>query len=385
MHRIAAYLAIVLLAAGMATGTAMSARADVLSVGVGLDLTGPGAAMGLDHRDGLVLWADEVNARGGILGQRVELRVLDHGGAPARAADIYEQLAAKGGSDWLLAPADDDAALAARDVAARHDRFLLAGAATADALWESDQGRVMGVLAPAGRQATDFLAMLVLAGVDRLAVAAPEGAYARAAFDGAVTWARRFDLSVVLAEQPVDGDWDGLVRRARQAGAQALAVFGRPDDAEAVALAVRRQGWRPMAVLATAGPCFPDFARRLGPAALGMFTLSLWEYDPKLEMVSDFTARFTRRFGRRPTWLAASAYSAGQVLEAAALRAGSTKADDVARAMASLDMVTVSGRFALEPDGQQWRQNPVVMQWRDDGRHVVWPPAFADARPSFAP
>ncbi len=378
MYRIAATLALVLLSAGLAG----QALAEAFSVGVGLGLTGPRAELARDHRDGLLLWVDDVNSRGGILDRNVELAVLDHGGDPLRTVAVYDKLA-EDTARWLLAPVDDDAALAATAWAQRHDRVLLAGAATADGLWADGNGRVLGVLTPASRQLTDFLAMLVLAGVDRLALAAPQGAYAETTFHGALIWARRFGMDVVLAEQPVSDGWDAVVERARRAGAQALAVCGDPDDAEAAVLAVRRLDWRPMAVMATKGPCLNDFGTRLGKAAEGVFTVSAWEYDPGLKDVSDFETRFETRFGRRPTFLAASAYAAGEILALAALRADSLDQAALIQAMRALDVMTVVGRFALEPDGRQARQTPVIIQWQHGRRHVVWPPALAQTRPAF--
>jgi len=379
VHRVAAILAIFLMSA-LAAG---QSRAEPFVIGIGLGLTGPGAAMATDHRDGLLLWVDDVNAHGGVLNKTVDLAVIDHGGDPQRAAAVYDQWAAGDDVDWLLAPSDDDAALAAAEAASRHGRPLLAGGATADALWKDGEGRVLGVLAPASGQMTDFLAMLVLAGADRLALVGAEGAYAEAAYQGTLTWARRFGMDVVLSERPVRGGWDAVAERARRAGAQAVAVCGQARDAEAAVLALRHAHWRPMAVMVTMGTG-DDFGLRLGQATEGVFTVSAWEYDPGLRDVSDFETRFQHRFGRRPTFMAASAYATGEVLAHAALRAGSTDREALYQALLSLDVMTVVGRFALEADGRQARQTPVVIQWQHGRRNVVWPPAFAKTQPVFA-
>ncbi|HSN19135.1 MAG TPA: ABC transporter substrate-binding protein [Usitatibacter sp.] len=54
--------------------------------------TGPSAQLGKDMRDGAMLYFDQVNARGGVFGRRIELKSLDDGYEPARAAANTKKL-----------------------------------------------------------------------------------------------------------------------------------------------------------------------------------------------------------------------------------------------------------------------------------------------------
>ena len=57
-------------------------------VGAVISQTGAHAELAQEYARGLDLWRDEVNAAGGLLGRRVELRVLDDGSQALRAGPL---------------------------------------------------------------------------------------------------------------------------------------------------------------------------------------------------------------------------------------------------------------------------------------------------------
>jgi len=70
-----------------------SVQADeVLKVGVALPLTGPLSKTASDMQNGIILAADEWNAKGGVLGKRIELIVEDDHGDPLVAERVAEDL-----------------------------------------------------------------------------------------------------------------------------------------------------------------------------------------------------------------------------------------------------------------------------------------------------
>src|SRR2546425_2468438 len=80
-----------------------AAQESALVVGAVISETGSHAAAAADYRKGLVLWADELNAAGGLLGRRIELRMKDDGSEAARAGREYAELIA-GGAQGLIGP-----------------------------------------------------------------------------------------------------------------------------------------------------------------------------------------------------------------------------------------------------------------------------------------
>src|SRR5262245_52278537 len=65
--------------------------------------TGPQAPLAAGYRKALLLWQDEVNAAGGLLGRRVELRLRDDGSQAVRSRAYYAQFIAEG-ADLLIGP-----------------------------------------------------------------------------------------------------------------------------------------------------------------------------------------------------------------------------------------------------------------------------------------
>lgn len=69
-----------------------AAFADTIKIGVNQPLTGPVAASGNYVTDGARIAAEEINAKGGLLGNQVELVIEDNKGNPTEAAAVAEKL-----------------------------------------------------------------------------------------------------------------------------------------------------------------------------------------------------------------------------------------------------------------------------------------------------
>src|ERR1700712_2359014 len=63
-----------------------------IRVGVGLALTGAGAAPSKVVNTALEIWPDDVNAKGGLLGRPVELVIYDDQSTAANVPGIYTKL-----------------------------------------------------------------------------------------------------------------------------------------------------------------------------------------------------------------------------------------------------------------------------------------------------
>src|SRR4051794_39331637 len=74
--------------------------------------TGAHAAVAAEYRKGLILWQEEVNRSGGLLGRPVDLRLADDGSEAVRAGREYAKLIA-GGAQLLMGPYGSAATLAA--------------------------------------------------------------------------------------------------------------------------------------------------------------------------------------------------------------------------------------------------------------------------------
>ena len=89
----------------LAAATGASAQSgNPIKIGVGLALTGAGAAPSKVVLTALELWRDDVNAKGGLLGRPVQLIVLDDQSNPANVPGNYTKLITVDKVDLLLGP-----------------------------------------------------------------------------------------------------------------------------------------------------------------------------------------------------------------------------------------------------------------------------------------
>ncbi|MHB8765345.1 MAG: ABC transporter substrate-binding protein, partial [Deferrisomatales bacterium] len=92
---------------------------------------------------------------------------------------------------------------------------------------------------------------------------------------------------------------------------------------------------------------------------------------------------FAAAHGEPPSYHAAAAYAAGQVIEAAAARAGSLERAGLRDALATLNATSILGRYGVDPTGRQVRHFVLTIQWQDGEQEVVWPAELRTAAPRF--
>lgn len=115
-------------AAGAVSMLAMPAAAQApapLRIGSTLALTGPLATTALTHKLVGEIYVDQLNARGGLLGRKVEWIVKDDQSKPELARTLYEQFVTSDKVDLLMGPYATGAILSAMGVAQRYNKVLV--------------------------------------------------------------------------------------------------------------------------------------------------------------------------------------------------------------------------------------------------------------------
>src|SRR5215210_3903160 len=86
------YFTVIAATALLSAGLVGQAGAQTIKIGVNEPLTGPFAASGTYVVNGAKIAADEINASGGVLGQKIELVIEDNKSNPTEAAAVAEKL-----------------------------------------------------------------------------------------------------------------------------------------------------------------------------------------------------------------------------------------------------------------------------------------------------
>jgi ABC-type branched-subunit amino acid transport system substrate-binding protein len=112
--------------AALLAGMPASAQAPApLRIGSTLALTGPLATTALTHKLAGEIYVEQLNAKGGLLGRKVEWIVKDDQSKPELARTLYEQLVTSDKVDLLMGPYGTGAILSAMGVAQRYNKVLV--------------------------------------------------------------------------------------------------------------------------------------------------------------------------------------------------------------------------------------------------------------------
>lgn len=365
-----------------------SSAEEPINIGLTLGLTGKYANMGDMQRKGFMLWESHVNEEGGILGRKVQLVVYDDKSDPQTAMSLYEKLISEDKVEFLFGPYSSGITAAIAPVAEKHGYPVLVSGASADSLWQKGYRYLFGVYTPASKYTVGFLEMLVTNGIDTVAIAFSDDPFSRSIAEGTRKWAKRFELKVLAFEMFKKGrvDLDDVARQARESGAETLVVCGHFNEAVNMKSALKRIKWYPEAYFASVGPVIQAYYDQLKSDAEYTFSASQWEYHDKLQIKGAklFYESFRERFGIRPSYHAATAYAGGEILKEAIIKAASFKREKIREMLATMDTIVIIGRYGVDSHGMQVRHFPVIVQWQNGNKEIVWPKEFRTAAPNFS-
>ncbi len=322
-------------------------------IGFSGPLTGRWADLGVQGRNGATLAVEDMNARGGVAGRQVELRVADEGETPEAAAAAVRSLEAQSAS-VLVGLMTSAAALAGLPVAEAAGLTVVSPTAMTPEL----TGR---------RDALFRVVPDLLAYARGLAEQAAEGGAGRALLvldQGNAAFAEPYAQAFAERYAALGGRIAGWV----------LVPPGQAPDAAAVAGEIRAKGARDVLAVFSARtlahlavglrPAAPgirlytpmwgfsqEFLAAAGAAAEGVTScvaVPTGDFSPR---VAEFNARYLERFGYPPSFAAVLGYEAAAVAGQALERTGGSRTG-LAAALSGLGKASgVLGDIAFDPSG----------------------------------
>jgi branched-chain amino acid transport system substrate-binding protein len=356
----------------------LPAAAQPLVVGAALPESGQLADLAADMRKAFILWQEARNAEGGLLGRRIELRLLDDRSEASASARLYEQLIAEK-ADVLVGPFGSAATLVAAAVAERRRRVLVNATGVTGGTQRPGTRFVFQVPAPAAEYGVGALAMVQAAGHTRLHVVARNDPPSREAAANCVKLAAAARLEAPPAETAPPGQILAQVAKARSRDAQAWIAFGQPEDAADMIIAFKKIGYAPWLFLAQ-GAGEPRFLALVGRDA--EYALGLTTYEARFRTAgnADFVLAWRKRWQGEPGAVAATAYSAMLVLEGGLRKAQGTDTERLRAALSTLELDTPIGPYRVDENGAQVGTKPAVVQIQRGRREIVWPERLATAK-----
>ena len=116
-------------------GLQAALAAEPIRVGATASVSGVYAGPGQNQLEGLKMWAHDINARGALLGRKVELVYYDDESDPDTTRRLYQRLINDDMVDLLIGPYSSDLTLVASEVAEQHDFPMVAAGAASSDIW----------------------------------------------------------------------------------------------------------------------------------------------------------------------------------------------------------------------------------------------------------
>ena len=357
--------------------------AEPVRIGLSLSLTGKFAPLCAMQKRAYELWARDVNARGGLVGRPIELMIKDDQSDPAKAAAHYEKLITSDRVDLVLSPYTSDITLAVLPVVENAGYPMIVAGAASEKIWQESKTSMIGLYSSASRYTLGMLNLAVLTDLTTVAIVSSDDVFPVDAAEGARKWATRLGLNVVMFEKFEKGhrDLTSLATKAKMSNAELVLITGHFDESVDMRRAFKKIGWYPKAYFATVGPALVKYRDVLGPDSELTFVSVLWEPRVTFPGSKTFLDSFRALYGVEPSYQAAIAYAAGQVLEAAANSAGSLERAKILHALSQLETYSIIGRFKVDRTGVQIKHFPLTMQWQNGKKEIVWPEEMQTAKP----
>ena len=356
-------------------------------VGGAISQTGRYAEPAGRQVNSIKLWVDEVNARGGLLGHKIKLILLDDKSDTQTAIKLYEKLITEDKVDLLLAPYSSGITEAVANVNERHKMPFVAYGAASTPIWEKGRKYIFNIVDVAENYQKGAVHLAKQIGVKRAAVIGEDSLSPRQSAKGAKEWAKKLGIDIVVEENyPLkQTDFTALLQKIRASGAEAIFSNSYFADAAAQLRQLREQNINLKLFASTVGPGLPNFPEQLGTTAEYVLGYSQWEPLPQILKhpgMKEFIEAYEKRYGEKPNYHAGTAYSALQVTEAALKKAGSFDNEKLREALASIEVHSVFGRYKVDAKGLNNHEG-LTFQILRGQRKVVWPEKWAETKPEL--
>src|SRR6476661_3200641 len=133
--------------AGSSSGSASASKSPI-TIGASLSLSGDFASDGQAFQRGYELWAADQNAKGGLLGHPIKLKILSDASSPAQVVSNYQRLIGSDKVPLVFGPFSTLLTVPSARVAARYGYAFVEGAGGGPTVFGSGLKNVFDVSIP---------------------------------------------------------------------------------------------------------------------------------------------------------------------------------------------------------------------------------------------
>src|SRR5881296_4249050 len=381
-----------LLAAALLVPFGASAQKPI-KVGFPIILSGPGALFGEPASKGAQMFVDEINAKGGVLGRKMELVIRDTKGQPDEAVRVARELILKDNVDFLVGTLTSAEGPAVSVVAKENKIVFIAPIPKTDQLTAPDKlhpyvFRVASTTTIEGRSAAEIVAKWP---VKRVATMSFDYAYGQDVTKAFVEHLKKVKPGVEIVDQqwPKLGEQDYNpfinAQMAKKPEAVMSSIWGGffvTFSKQAKALGYFDAIKYNFIGLGEAGS--PETTKSMGAD----YPVGIWgnSYDAfywgETAAHRDYTARLSKYLkDEYPSSWAVQGYIGMQFLAEAIKKAGSTESDKVSKALLGLTVETPIGPQTIREKDHQANRGQLYGKTTKDPKYpfpIMKPVQYVD-------
>jgi branched-chain amino acid transport system substrate-binding protein len=366
--------------------TAASHDTAPILIGASLSLTPPDGAFTADgqaYYRGYQLWANDVNAHGGLLGRRVVLKILNDQSLPNLVVTNYQTLFGKDHVDLAFGPFSSLLTAPASAVAATYGMAFVEGAGGAPSVFDTPSNQadhnVFDVSLPVADEMVPFVKWIEsLPPGERPKTAAypmAQDPFADPPVQLAQTLLQNLGIKTVYSNIFAEnGAYKTPALQVAASGAQ-MVVLGSTDvpTVQQFMQVFEQQHYTPKMFIAASGPDQgAAFTSAVGQAnAAGMMVPDGWYPGYNNPTSKQLVNEYVAKYGGSPSGVnsdVAEAYSVGQIM-AQAVRAtgGTNNAQIIAYLHSGVTLTSVQGKVTFDALGENGAAAAFVFQWQQNG------------------
>lgn len=341
-------------------------------IGVAGPFTGANASFGEQYMRGAQAAADEINAHGGVNGEKIVLVKGDDACEPKQAVAAANRLVDQDNVVAVVGHFCSSSTIPASEIYADAGVLMVTPASTNVNVTErglTNVFRLCGRDDQQGIVAADYLVNTLK--LNEIAVVHDKSTYGQGLADATRAEMSRLGIKEVLYEGITQGekDYNATVTKIKQTGAQAVFFGGLHSEAGPLVRQMREQGVDAV-FMSDDGVVTNEFVITAGGAKYVDGVLMTFGADPRLNPASQNAIQFFKKAGYEPEGYTLYAYASMQTIAAALNGAKANDGEKASQWLRTNAVDTVMGRKEWDTKGDLKVSDYVVYEWSGDGQYT---------------
>jgi branched-chain amino acid transport system substrate-binding protein len=379
---------------GGSTPTGSSSSKAPIVIGISLSLSGDFSDPGNAAMRGYQLWADTVNANGGILGRQVQLKIVDDASSPNQVVSNYQNLITKDKVDLVFGPFSTLLSVPAATVANRYHYAFVEPAGGGPAMFDAKLPNVFFVqpapVIDCGLPFVNFILSLPAAQRPKTAAyPSLDDPFSSPIADAMQQQFEAAGIKTVFRTiyPPETTDLTPIVEKVAAAHPDMVVAGTQSDDAYAQVKAMIQLKFSPKFLFLANGANSPtNFPDKVGANnTQGIFSCGDWFPTSTANGNPAFVAAYTAKYGGDAFSIdstSAEAFAVGQLIQAVAAKTGSIDNQTIITSLHSGSWPTLEGNLSWDQYGAP-QGSDMLVEWVDHKLLPVWPSDVALHAPVY--